>query len=263
VATRPEPDLDRLVEQLHDADVAVVLQAVWRAEERLAGSPDAEFRQTLEALLSLFYVDLVDRPDLEDAIDRVVEVVARQGARAVPVLLAQMRSSDIKSHLHLARSLAHMGREALPALRELAATDEDRYARTFALYALGKMSCPEVVQSLPEVIGGLMHPDREVRDTAARTLGKIARVAPLAELTRRRRQEMFEALLRATHDREAPVRAKAMRSLGVMGEVGLLDEEQKGQVERGLRAALGESDEGHWDQAYIVRREAREALGKL
>jgi hypothetical protein len=238
----------------------VVAQAVRRLKPRLGRLGGADYRRAVETLCSLFYVDTADRPDLESALDQAMALLARQGAGVVPLLVAQMQTSDVKSHLYLARTLGRMGKTALPRLRDLLATSENPYARAFALYALGKMVCPDVVQALPEMLGGLMHPDKEVRDSAARTLGKVAAVVPARRLTSRRRREMFEGLLRATRDPEPPVRAKAMRSLGKMAAAGLLDETEKGVLASTAQAVLGESADFVWDNAYIVRREARETL---
>ena len=256
-------DLDRLAADLAHGDSAVVERAVRRLQAGMGRLGDADYRRAVEALCSLFYVDTADRPDLEAALDRATSLLAGQGTKVVPLLLSQMQSSDIKSHLYLARTLGRIGSDALPRLRDLLATSEDPYSRAFALYAIGKMVCPDVVRALPEVLGGLMHPDKEVRDSAARALGKIAAVAPPRRLTPRRRREMFEALLRATRDPEPPVRAKAMRSLGKMAAAGLLNRQQKRALSAAARAVLGESEEYAWDNAYIVRREARETLELL
>ena len=201
-------ELDELVRQLASPKPTVALSAIEQVRDGLPTLDSADYRLTIEAVMSLFYIDLVDCPELENATVCATELLAGEGERIVPIVLSQMRSSDIKSHLHLARVLALIGGDALPRLRELLATDEDAWARAFALYAIGKMTCDEVETALPEVLGGLMHPDREVRDSAARTLGRLAAVIPPDRLTPQRRSEMADALVRATHDAEAPVRAK-------------------------------------------------------
>jgi len=259
----PRFDLDALASELADADPGVVRRAVDRVGAHLGRLDEAGFRRAVEMLTSLFYVDIADLPDLEAVLDHTVEVLAARGRRVVPHLLRQMQGSDIKSHLWLARALGRMGADALPSLRTLLATAEDPYARAFALYAIGKMSTPGVVRALPEVIGSLMHPDREVRDSAARTLGRIAATAPAKSFTPRRRREMFETLLRAAGDAQPAVRAKAMRSLGKMAAAGLLNRPQRRIVEAAARAALGEGESYTWDHAYIVRREARETLDTI
>jgi len=259
----PRFDLDALASELADADPGVVRRAVDRVGAHLGRLDEAGFRRAVEMLTSLFYVDIADLPDLEAVLDHTVEVLAARGRRVVPHLLRQMQGSDIKSHLWLARALGRMGADALPSLRTLLATAEDPYSRAFALYAIGKMSTPGVVRALPEVIGSLMHPDREVRDSAARTLGRIAAAAPAKSFTPRRRREMFETLLRAAGDAQPAVRAKAMRSLGKMAAAGLLNRPQRRIVEAAARAALGEGESYTWDHAYIVRREARETLDTI
>jgi HEAT repeat protein len=256
-------DLDRLAADLAHDDAAVVVRAVGRLGARLGRLRNAGYRRAVEALCSVFYVDIADRPDLEPALERAMTLLAGQKARVVPLLLSQMRSSDIKSHLYLARTLGRMGRQALPSLRTLLATSEDPYARALALYALGKMRDPEVVRALPEVLGGLMHPDKEVRDSAARTIGRIVAVVPPGRFPRGRRREIFDALLRTSRDLEPPVRAKAIRSLGKMAAAGLLDAPQGRALTSAARSILGETEDFTWDNAYIVRREAREALQHL
>ena len=256
-------EAERLSENLASEDPEIVSAAVRALKRRLPVLTGADYRRAVEAVCSLFYIDTADKPDLEEALEAATRLLADQGLRTIPILLAQMQTSDIKSHIYLARTLGRMGPIALPKLRDLLATSEDPYARAFALYAIGKMTCPQVARAIPEALGGLMHPDKEVRDTAARTLGKIAQVVPAGRLTPRRRREMFEGLLRAARDPQAPVRAKAMRSLGKLAAGGLLNRAQKGALGEAARAALGESDEYGWDNSYIVRREAKETLQAL
>jgi HEAT repeat protein len=258
--SRIPEEIGALIDRLSNHHYKAVEEAVDGLSARLGGLEGDEFRHAAEALCSLFYVDTSERPDLEPAVERAAQVLAIEGGRIVPLLIAQMHGSDIKSHLLLARTLGLIGRDAVPRLRDLLATAEDPYARAFALYALGKISCPEAADALPEVLAGLMHPDKEVRDSAARTLGKIARNVPSETLTPRRRREMFEALLRATRDPQAAVRAKAYRSLGKMALVGLLDDGQTQALVAAARAATGETEHYVWDAAFIVRHEAKEAL---
>ncbi len=228
----------------------------------MGGLPEAEFRRAVEELCSLFYVDTADRPDLQPLLDRAVAVLAAQGPRIVPQLLELMRGSDIKSHLYLARTLAYVGQAALPALRRVIAT-EDPYSRSFALFAVGKVNDPAVREALPEVIGSLMHPDKEVRDSAARTLGKIAEAVPATQLAEDRRAEIFEVLFRTLSDAQPAVRAKAVRSLGKLVRAAYLTPPQEERVRLVVLRILGRDDAHEWDRAFIVRREAEEALRHL
>jgi HEAT repeat protein len=228
----------------------------------LGGLPEAEFRRVVEELCSLFYVDTADRPDLQPVLDRAVAVLAAQGPRVVPQLLELMKGSDIKSHLYLARTLAYVGHAALPALRRVIAT-EDPYSRSFALFAVGKVHDLAVREALPEVIGSLMHPDKEVRDSAARALGKIAEAVPATELAEDRRTEIFEVLFRTLSDVQPAVRAKAVRSLGKLVRAAYLSPAQEERVRLAVLRILGRDEAHEWDRAFIVRREAEEALRHL
>ena len=223
---------------------------------------DAELREAVEEVCALFYVDTADRPDLEPVLDRAVAILAGQGPRVIPALLDLMRGSDIKSHLYLGRTLGAIGRAALPALRRVIAT-EDHYSRSFALFAVGKIRDPAVREALPEVIGSLMHPDKEVRDSAARTLGKIAEVLPAGELAPDRRTEIYEVLFRALSDVQPAVRAKAVRSLGKLARFGYLEAAQVERVRLAVLRILGRDEAHEWDRAFIVRREAEETLRHL
>ena len=224
--------------------------------------PEAEFRRAVEELCSLFYVDTADRPDLQPLLDRAVAVLAAQGPRIIGQLLELMKGSDIKSHLYLARTLAYVGQAALPALRRVIAT-EDPYSRSFALFAVGKVHDPAVREALPEVIGSLMHPDKEVRDSAARALGKIAEAVPATQLAEDRRAEIFEVLFRTLSDVQPAVRAKAVRSLGKLAREAYLSAPQEERVRLALLRILGRDEAHEWDRAFIVRREAEEALQHL
>jgi hypothetical protein len=221
--------------------------------------PEAEFRRAVEELCSLFYVDTADRPDLQPLLDRAVAILAAQGPRIIGQLLELMKGSDIKSHLYLARTLAYVGEPALPALRRVIAT-EDPYSRSFALFAVGKVHDLAVREALPEVVGSLIHPDKEVRDSAARTLGKIAEAVPATELTEDRRTEIFEVLFRALSDVQPAVRAKAVRSLGKLVREAYLTPAQEERVRVAVLRILGQDEAHEWDRAFIVRREAEEAL---
>lgn len=159
---------------LRSAHAGEVEEAVGFLHARLGALAEAEFHATVEALCALFYVDTHDRPDLEPAVERAVEALVAVGPRAVPDLLEFMRGSDLKSHFALARVLGAIGRPALPALRRVITTEDEPWGRSFALFALGKIRDVAVREALPEVVGSLRHPDKEVRDSAARTLGKIA-----------------------------------------------------------------------------------------
>lgn len=260
--------LDAALRSLHGGRPEAIAEGLDYLGARLRALPDVEFRGAVEELCTLFYVDTADRPDLQPLLDRAVAILAGQGPRVIPEILELMKGSDIKSHLYLGRTLGAIGRAALPALRRVIAT-EDHYSRTFALFAVGKVHDPAVREALPEVIGSLLHPDKEVRDSAARTLGKIAERVPPGEIGPERRTEMYELLFRALSDVQPAVRAKAVRSLGKLARFGYLDAAQEEHVRLAVLRILGRDENGgrdedaDWDPAFIVRREAEESLRHL
>lgn len=255
--------IDQLLARLEGSEAGEICAAIDEIRSRFRELPPGDQRRAAEALSGLFYVDLYDRSDLEPALDAAEAALAEAGEPIVPILVHLMEGSDIKSHIHLARVMARIGLPALPHLRRLAATAGDAYGRSFALYALGKFTDPGVHEALPETVGALMHPDKEVRDTAARTLGKIVGIVPADALSPRRRAEIFEALCRATGDDQPAVRAKAVRSLGRMFSRAYLEQGQAEELRRRLEAMVTRDEESDWDHAYIVRREANEALRVL
>jgi HEAT repeat protein len=259
----PTFPLDALLSKLQAADAEEIVTAIQRLRELLPSLAPADLRRSVEALCGLFYIDLYDRPDLQLALDAAEMALVRAGEPVIPILIRQMEGSDIKSHFHLARVLGRIGAASLPHLRRLVATAEDAYSRSFALFAIGKIKEPIVHEALTEVVGALMHPDKEVRDSAARTLGKIVEAVPRAILTDRRRREIYEALARAIVDTQPAVRAKAVRSIGKMALHGYLDEEMRLQARARIQAILTRGEETDWDHAFIVRREAQETLAHL
>lgn len=257
-------DLEMMLEGLNSSRPDAVEATIQRLSLELEAMGEADYRRAVDALCSLFYVDTADRPDLEPALDHVTDLLAGQGSRVVRILLERMEESDIKSHLYLARILGRIGLYALQPLRDILAGTDDAYSRSFALYALGKMTCPEVVRALPEVLEGLEPTDREIRDSAARTVGRMVQVVPRASFSNEDRSSMFQALVNASHSEHATVRAKAIRSLGKMAVTGLLDLEQKDTLRCLLRDVMGQvGDEEEREPAFIVHKEAKQALVAL
>ena len=259
-------ELDRLLEELHAAGAAEIMEAITRLQSRLRSLDLSQLPRAVEAICDLFYIDLFDRPDLQPALDRAEEALAEAagaGPSVIPLLIRQMEGSDIKSHMHLARVLGRIGTPALSHLRRVVATSEDPYGRSFALFAIGKIKSPAVHEALPEVVGALMHPDKEVRDSAARTVGKIVEVVAPLDLSERRRTEMYEALCRVISDPLPALRAKATRSLGKMAQRGYLDSTQRRDLRARLESLVTRGETTDWDRAFIVRRQAQEALDAL
>jgi HEAT repeat protein/thiol-disulfide isomerase/thioredoxin len=264
-AVRPAMTVDSLTAALRSLQgdrPEAIAEGLEYLRANIGTMPDAERRRAVEEVCALFYVDTADRPDLQPILDQAVGLLAGQGPQVVAPLLELMKGSDIKSHLYLARTLACVGQAALPALRRVIATD-DPYSRSFALFAVGKIHDPAVREALPEVIGSLVHLPTGGRDSAAWTSGKIAEAVPADQLAEDRRTEIFEVLFRTLSDVQPAVRAKAVRSLGKLVRFGYLAAAQEQRVRLAVLRILGRDEAYEWDRAFIVRREAEEALRHL
>ena len=88
-------------------------------------------------------------------------------------------------------------------------------------------------------------------------------MVPADEIGADRRNEIVEALFRTLADFQPAVRAKAVRSLGKMLRGGYLTSDQAQRLSTAVLRILGRDAAYEWDRAYIVRREAEEALRHL
>jgi len=236
------------------------LEGLGKALPRLEGR---ELEEAVQAIVSLFYIDPVDHPELLPVLEQAEAVLADQRERLIPVILRCLAETDLKAHFHLASVLGRIGYAAVAPLLEEYRTCEDAYARIFTLYALGKVKDAKVFDAVPTLFEALEDPNPEIRDTAARSMGKVVEHVNPGMWSEDQRVQMFDRLLAKASDRYSGVRSKAIRSLGKMARFGLLQPEQRGRLSRVLKRALGEADGENWDVAYIVRAEAEKAKRHL
>jgi len=249
--------------KLADPDEEIVLQGIKEIESYLPKLEGRKFKEALSSLSSLFYIDTFERPDLQPVIDRVFETFRKFRAKTIPFLLSSTRESDFKFQLNLARALGKIGKPAIKPILSRLSRSRDPKEKSFLLYALGKIKDPAVVMAIPAFIRGLKDKDQEVRDSAARTLGKLFEVAVPAKISFRNRNLIFDNLLKKISDESSGVRSKAVRSLGKMVKYGFADEEQKKRLNKVVQRLLGQDESYNWDIAYIVRREAQEVYDYL
>lgn len=248
-----------LLHALRSEDKLHIRNGLEGLARRLPDLRDADFEEAVQAVIGLFYVDPADHPEMAPVLEQAEGILAEQGTRAFPAIFRSLQESDLKVHFHLAAALGRMGYDALEPLLAAYRQAQEPYLRIFALYALGKIRDARVIEALPVLFAALEDPNPELRDTAARAMGKVVEVTPPGSVPGRARAEMFVRLLARASDRFAGVRSKAIRSLGKMARFGLLQEEQRDLLSRLLSRALGEDDAENWDLAYIVRAEAEKA----
>ena len=253
--------LKALLDRFRSADSAAVTWAVTEAEKRYPGLPEEDKRSLLEALLQLFYLDLYDRPEMAPVQERAMAVVAGIGSdpACMGFLIEHLAYPDLKAAITVARVLGRIGRPAIGRLEDFYRTQADHYARAMALHALSKIRDAEVLAVRELVLEALRDGHPEVRDTAARTVGKFCDYFKPGQIPADWIGRAFAALMETLADPLAPVRAKALRSLGKMARNGFLEDAVVKQVEQACHKALGRTD-FDWDNAYIVRVEAEEVL---
>jgi len=232
-----------------------------RDEITRLGSEDA--RPLFEMVTTVFYIDPLDRPDLRPVIDEAISLVVGFGEWVIPVLVQNLDDGDIKAQLAIASALGRIGADAIrPLLAEYEAAT-DPAIKAFILYALGHVDSPKVALAADITLAAARSDDRGLRDTAARAIGRIAAAVPTGELATDIRDGFVAELRAGLADTNAGIRAKAVRSLGKLARHGHLDAGEKALLRTSFKRIVGADEVYDWDRAYVVRKEAEEALGYL
>ncbi|MDW7712056.1 MAG: HEAT repeat domain-containing protein [Deferrisomatales bacterium] len=252
-----------LLDHLSSEDKIRILQGLEGLADRLPDLDGPDFEEAVHGIISLFYLDPMDHPELVPVLEQAEHLLADQRTRAIPAILDALAESDLKVHFHLAAALGRMGHAAVEPLLCAYREAEEPYVRIFALYALGKVKDPKVIRAVPALFEALEDPHPELRDTAARALGKLVEHLDPNAIPYDLRRELFRRLHDKVRDRFAGVRSKAVRSLGKMARFGLLERDEAEAATVTLAGILGEGEGESWDLAYIVRLEAQRARRHL
>lgn len=218
-------------------------------------------QELFEALTSLFYIDPLDRPDLKPCLDEAIDLVIGLGDRVIPTLLERLNDSDLKAQIVIANVLGRLGADAVDPLLDAYHATNDPGKRSFILYALGHVRSPRAARGIPDLLEAAGAKDRNLRDTATRAIGRIFEWIPRGELPPGEIERVIDVLRANLADPSAGIRAKAIRSLGKLARFGHLTKEQCLWLYDTLKLVMGTDDRHAWDRAYIVRKEAREAMG--
>lgn len=246
---------------LSSHETAVLLQGLRLVKAEIPQAATEDVQQLCELILPLFYIDPLDHPEHVPVIEEAIAVAAELGESVIPVLIPNLEAGDVKAQMAIAQSLGLMGAKAIePLITEYESTCPDPACRAFLLYALGKVKAPEIIKAVPLALAAAGAPDLELRDTATRAIGKFAESIPAGALADELRSALAERLRRNLGDASPGVRSKAVRSLGKLAQYGHLSDDQRGQLKVILQRLLGEDEHYEWDRAYVVRKEAKEAL---
>ncbi|MBN2030843.1 HEAT repeat domain-containing protein [bacterium] len=220
-------------------------------------------KELFEVVSAIFYIDPLDRPDLVPMLDEAISLVVGFGDWIIPVLIKKLDEGDIKAELAIGHALGRIGADAIvPLINEYQAST-DSTLRIFILYAMGKIKSPMIVQAAPLVIEAAQSQDIELRDTATRSIGKLVESIPPSDLPDEIRILFIERLQVNLADPNPGIRSKAVRSLGKLAKYGHLNVKEKKKLKMLCELILGIDGSFDWDRAYIVRKEAKEALGYI
>jgi HEAT repeat protein len=217
-------------------------------------------RPIFEVVSTIFHIDPLDRPDLVPIIDEAISLVVGFGDWVIPVLIHELEGSDLKVQMAIAQALGRIGADAIIPLIEEYQETSDPVRREFILYSLSKIKSPKIVKAGEFAIESAQSSNRELRDTATRAIGKFVEVIPTSNLTEEMRRGFVEVLQKNLADENPGIRAKAIRSLGKLARYGHLTNKEKEKLKITLNLLLGEDNKHEWDRAYLVRKEAKEAL---
>lgn len=230
------------------------------AKKEIARVGSSEARPLFEMVSAIFYIDPLDHPELVPILDEAVSLVVGFGEWVIPILIDNLDAGDLKAQWAIANALGRIGADAIkPLMLEYASTTNST-RRSFILYALSKIKSPKIIQATSLALEAAQSPDRELRDTATRTLGKFAESIPPTALSAEQRQQFRESLHNNLSDPNASIRAKAIRSLGKLAKYGHLTAPEHEQLRVVCQRTLGTDEKVEWDRAFIVRKEAEEAL---
>ena len=229
-----------------------------REEISRVGSSEAQ--PLFEMVSAMFYIDTLDQPDLLPILDEAVSLAVGFGEWVIPILVEHLDAGDLKAQLTIGHVLGRIGVDAIKPLMSEYEASTDPVRRTFILYAMGKIKSPKIVQAAHLALQAAQSSDRELRDTAIRAIGKFAESIPPSELPEKMLVDFMETLRNNLDDPNAAIRAKAIRSFGKLAKYSHLSAKQREQLNKTCRLIMGTDENYEWDRAYIVRKEAEEAL---
>ena len=255
--------LQKDLQKIAGHDLETILAGLEGIRPRIDKFGRKDLLLVADTLGSLFFIDHYERPDLQPAVDLAVELLIKAGADIIPYIMDSFENSDMKANLSFAKVLGGIGVAAIPPLIEFYRHSVDPYRQSYALYALGKIKDRAILAVLPDVIQAVDSQHLEVRDSAIRALGKTMEQIDCRDISTDQRDVIWEKLFHCLSDPHATIRAKTIRTLNKMGKCELLSSDQGEQFQLVCRRVAGVDDRNRWDRAFIVRKEAQEALEDL
>ena len=134
-----------------------------------------------------------DLPELVPVIEEAIDLVARFGKPAVPMLMEKLDEGDLKSQIAIAQTLGRIGADVVEPLVVAYEAMNDASRRAFILYALGKVKSPRVLLAAGCVLEAAESANMELRDTATRAIGKFVESIPPFQLPLQTKKDFLES----------------------------------------------------------------------
>jgi HEAT repeat protein len=258
-----EVSYEEIKRLLGSEDSGEIHKGLLMVREALPDLEEESARTLFEMVSALFYIDLLDHPEHAFVLDEAVSLVADMGEFVIPILLNNLDAGDMKAQITIGHAFGRVGETALEPLLESYQCEESIECRIFLVYALGKIRSPKVLEAFETVLGAGHSEHLELRDTAVRALGNFIEVISPEDLPEEFKKEMLEIIQKSLGDASAGVRSKAIRSYGKLARYKHLNKEELEKCRKTCELLLGVDDKFEWDRAYIVRKEAQDALDCL
>lgn len=255
-----EKSFDLLKRLLASTRPEEIQQGLALVRERLPKVTSRERESLLDMVSTLLYIDPLDQPALVPLLDGAISVVAEFGTSNIPLLVQKLDAGDLKAQMAFAHALGRIGVHAIKPLMMEYGSSTDPARRSFILYALGKIQSPEIIEALPLALEAAESTSLKLRDTATRVLGKFAESIPPLRLSEKARRICIEKLQKNLADPNPGIRSKAVRSMGKLAKFNHLSQDERAKLRSTCVLMLGKDENFEWDRAYIVHKEAEEAL---
>lgn len=259
-----EPDvLESLYSRLKSRDKDDLMDVVQTIGDCVSDMDKNERVLIADAVMSIFYIDDDEESPYAELHDLAVEVLAKMGSDIIEVLIGGMVGAEMHAEHHIAHTLGRMGQPAMEALKKLFRTADDPVVRGLALHALSHIDDPALIGIMDEVIATLDNDSTELRDAAAGAVGTMIECIGGVCLSTESHCKVFDKLITTLSDPHGGTRSKAVRSIGKLAKLNIMNDEQKAKVLPIIAGILGLDDQHQWDRAFIVRKEAEEAYFHL
>lgn len=218
---------------------------------------DADKNGLTQSLVNLFYHDHGGMTGMIILAIRAEKQIVRFGSTVLPVLINELVNADAESCAHLGRAIALNGTEAVdPVLTAWNDNRSDELCLINLCQALAYFRASEVLRALPEIMVAAKSSNYQLRSVALDAMGKLALRLDSDLIDENVRLKMFDNAFGLLSDTHSLVRMHAARALGKMLKKGILTDGQKGKLSKAYNAILGKTEDD-WDDAYIVRHEAK------